>query len=152
MKNLTEYINESLVNESLIVSAICCILLSFQAICYANMWMVGMKREPEDMPKLLRPLHFGWWVNKIEAYTNKKRAQKDFENYTKQQQEMVKALSEDKEFQDWLASDKQLIKELKPICRRVATEIGFTISSIENKARALAKEYKISDKEIKEAE
>lgn len=152
MKNLTEYINESLVNESLIVSTICCILFSLQAVCYANMGMVLAKYDPEDMPKWLRPLHFGWWVNKIEAYANKKRAQKDFENYTKQQQEMIKALSEDKEFQDWLASDKQLIKELKPICKRVATEIGFAISSIENKARALAKEHKISDKEIKETE
>jgi hypothetical protein len=152
MKNLTEYINESLVNESLIALTICCILLGFQAICHANLWMVVNNREPEDMPKLLQPLHFGWWADKIGAYMDKKRAQKDFENYTKKQQEMVKALSEDKEFQDWLASDKQLIKELKPICRRVATEIGFAISSIEDKARALAKEYKVSDKEIKEAE
>lgn len=152
MKNLTEYINESLVNESLIALTIGCILLCFQAICHANLWMVVRNSESENMPKLLRPLHFGWWVNKISAYMDKKRAQKDFENYTKQQQEMIKALGEDKEFQDWLASDKQLIKELKPICRRVATEIGFTISSIEDKARALAKEYKISDKEIKEAE
>jgi hypothetical protein len=139
------------------------IFLSFIAIMGIGSGMSLYNYTHVDpLPKWTKPFNIFWWIKKlgqglfktfekIEDLHNEvyyARLQRKLEAKEKQ---MVEKLQNDDEFINWLKTDGR-IKTLKPICKRVAKEVGFTIKDVEEKARKLMKDSKISEQDLIEAD
>lgn len=116
----------------------------------------------DPLPKWTKPFNIFWWIKKLGQGLFKTldkaidkiedlhdeacyaRLQRKLEAKEKQ---MVERLQNDDEFINWLKTDGR-IKTLKPICKRVAKEVGYTMKGVEEKARKLMKDAKISEQDL----
>ena len=112
----------------------------------------------DSLPKWTKPFNIFWWIKKLgqglfktfekiedlhdEAYYARLRRKLE-----EKEKQMVEKLQNDDEFITWLKTDGR-IKTLKPICKRVAKEVGFTMKDVEQKARKLMKDAKISEQDL----